>query len=1413
MSKSVDQKDNILSIDIGSVAISVVEMSSEGDLLSKHYCYHNGQPAIRLEEILNRINLDELATVVTPSDSSILSAGVQRIDSQSCIINASKSFYRDTEAILLVGAGRFQLMHFDRDGKFSFSGTNTSCAAGTGSFLDQQAGRLGMKDTLELCDLADRNIGDLPDIASRCSVFAKTDLIHAQQSGYSLESICDSLCRGLARNIADTLFDEEHAPEKVIFVGGVSKNNAVIRHLESFVRSDFIVHEDSHLFSAIGAGLIAIDRNRKREGELRSNGEGERWFVERIINSDLPQKEYVFDPLSLKLSNYPDFSNKKSYDFVAKKTIHPSVVQVDIYLEIFGSEEGMFLGIDIGSTSTKAILVNKNNLPVAGFYTYTSGQPLNATMVIFESIVDVFESKGSVPPILAVGTTGSGRKFVGSIIGADQVVDEITTHARAAIELNPETDTIIEIGGQDAKFTLLRSGRVVFSKMNSVCAAGTGSFIEEQASRIGVSLKEYSSLTEGSRAPLASDRCTVFMERDINHYFNQGYERPEILAAVLHSVRDNYLKKVAIESNIGSNICFQGATAKNQALVAAFESKLGREIFVSKYCHLTGALGTALLLAEEHKGRSSFRGFDIINERIELSNEVCELCNNRCRISVASVKGEKVAYGFLCGRDYDDKNYVDKNVSGFDLLKDRRKISAFSSETRLSRISRSVNIKDVVIGIPAAIHMFDELKFWSVFFVELGMQVITSEKLKDPLTSGKRLAGAEFCAPMHAMYGHINWLSEKCDYIFIPGSLENRTSDEPFYENYCYYTQFSPSLASLISDKIKQKTITPLLFYDKGEKYVLKKLLKSLKYIDNNITYAMVKEAWGKAGSISKDEKLAYKKLLHDNFSARKNLSVVLLGRPYLVLSESLNKGIPEIFGSMGIKCFYQDMLDIELSQNEELNELLKSMPWYYAIQILEAASYISGKKGMYPVFVTGFKCAPDSFVIEYFQKIMDASGKPYLIMQIDEHDSNVGYETRIEAALRSFRIHYNEGREEPGRSRIGLGFPERELSKNKTVLYPNWDQLGGPLLAANFRRFGYKAKLLEHTELGIQKAMSTNTGQCLPLNIIAQDGIDYIKKNKLNPAMTSLWITETRLTCNIRMYPQFIKTIFENHGGGLENVDIYSGEVSHNELSIALTVYTYFAYMFSGLIRRVGCKLRPYELNRGETNKAMDFAINTLVEAFEGRAKLDNALKNALKPFYDIRIEKGNRPLVAIFGDFFVRDNDVMNQGLIYDIEKYGGEAHTTPYSEFYNLAFENVMRRRVIRDGYLTIAGLRGLSKGLNLIHNRFYRHFEPFLGKQKPSLSPLKNEKNLDNFNIDLYHSGESYDNLLKIFYITNLYPETRLFVQTNPAFCCPSLITEAMKTEIRKHTGIPIVTITYDGTTEKKNDILAPYLASM
>ena len=281
-------------------------------------------------------------------------------------------------------------------------------------------------------------------------------------------------------------------------------------------------------------------------------------------------------------------------------------------------------------------------------------------------------------------------------VAADLVLDEITAHARAAFELDNGVDTIIEIGGQDAKFTTMRNGMVTSSTMNTVCAAGTGSFIEEQAMKLGCPLEEYSQRTEGVASPVSSDRCTVFMERDMNHFLSEGYGVNEVLASALHSVRDNYLTKVASMGKIGDKVLFQGATAKNRALIAAFEQKLKKPIHVSRFCHLTGALGVALTLKDQKVDGDSFRGFDLWKKEIPVRQETCQLCTNHCKLTIADIQGRIVAFGFLCGRDYEDPGYVARD-DHFHLLKARKK-TLIQPKTPKADSS-------FTMGIPAGLHL------------------------------------------------------------------------------------------------------------------------------------------------------------------------------------------------------------------------------------------------------------------------------------------------------------------------------------------------------------------------------------------------------------------------------------------------------------------------------------------------------------------------------------------------------------------------------------------------------------------------------------------------------------------------------------------------------------------------------------
>ncbi|MCX8125222.1 MAG: acyl-CoA dehydratase activase [Spirochaetes bacterium] len=1371
--QSQDMVKLFAGVDAGSTTLSIVIMDEHKNIRDIYYGYHHGKIKELVQQYFDAQKITKVHGIaITSSTPKIINAAL--LNTQVAYVQAAKEYIPHIRTLIIIGGEKFGVIEFDENGNYVQYRGNTSCAAGTGAFLDQQARRLQLAGSDHLSQLAIKNVGDMPKIASRCAVFAKTDLIHVQQEGYTVYEIADGLCYGLARNIADTLFSGTAPVEPVAVVGGVSLNKAVIRHLESILGTSIIVPELSHLYGSIGAALWAV--SNADDGILLT------------FNDEQNKKEYHYKPLDLIISQYPDFCGIESYVYHSKHD-----VEVDIY-STFALHAECFIGIDIGSTSTKMAVTDSSGNILAGFYTRTAGKPFEAVQSLFEALDDYVKRNSVELTIKGAATTGSGRKFIGTLIGADVILDEISAHAKAAVALNPEVDTIIEIGGQDSKFTMIKNGNVVFSQMNNVCAAGTGSFIEEQAYKLGCTLTEYAGRALGKRSPLASDRCTVFMERDINYLMSKGYSTEELLATVLHSVVENYLSKVSGEAKIGNVVCFQGATAKNKALVAAFEQRLQKPIFVSKYCHLTGALGCALEVMETLKGKTKFRGIDLYKKDIPIRNEVCTLCTNHCKLKVATIDNDIVAFGFLCGRDYHYKRYVNKTKGIFDFTKERKKI-----------VSLKTTQKTATVGVPAALHLVDELDLWIDFFNRLGIRVTTSVDYDDPVSAGKRLAQAEFCAPMAAFHGHITYLADKCEFIFAPFYLEK---DAPWgaRRQYCYYTQFAPSLGKIIH-KGNAQLLSPILNYEIEPLQSRIALYKACKAIKPDVNYIDVMIAFEQAHTEHKEKK---KKILEAGkqfMQSHKGIAVVLLGRPYNVLLQSMNKSIPSIFVNCGVPVLYQDMIDAT-DDVDEIQDLLKAFHWHYASKIIETAYVISKTQGMYPVLLTSFKCAPDSFVMEYFKRIMDKAGKPYLILQLDEHDSTVGYQTRIEAAIRSFTNHYASSRIQTTDVTV-VPSVTRESLKGKTVLLPNWDIMAARLLKANLQREGIDAHILYEDDAMIAKGTRTNTGQCIPLNIIAYEYIDYVEKNNLNPAHTILWMANSEISCNIRMYPYFIKTIFDSYGKGFEHTKVFVGDISFREVSVKAAIYTYFAFMFSGLLRRVGCHYRPYEVNKGLVDQALEQTMQEFELAFKDEIEWSQALSNMVKRFQAIKVKRNFRPKVAIFGDLYVRDNDVMNQNLIKFIETHGGEVITTPYN-YYAKMIANPYFKKWFREGkYGAIVTGKTLLTAVELMEKKYYSYFETLLNEPNPVYT-VDFEKVLSQFGVTMHHTGESFDNLIKIFALLQHYPDIQLFVQTSPAFCCPSLITEAMAQRIYEVTGVPVVSITYDGTGSFKNDVVVPYL---
>lgn len=1384
----------ILGMDIGSVAVGIAVVDGDRNVLHTAYGFHRGEIAGTIRELMQGLELTQIDHVVATASTPARVKAAERYNNEISCIAAAKELHPHMRALLLVGGEKFSLTSFDLQGHYLGSRTNTSCAAGTGSFLDQQAVRLNLAGIEELSRVASGSTGECPQIASRCAVFAKTDLIHAQQEGYGLEEISDGLCRGLARNIVDTLFGEDRSPAgEMVFCGGVAKNRTVAHHICQLTGKELTIPELGHLYGVLGACYLLLEKISE------SGAEPEK----ALLNSwrDLLQtgagstQQYYYPPLSLTMSQYPDFGSAEQY--LSQAEGKPAV-EVDLYCSLDRGEIlEVYLGVDIGSTSTKAVLMDRDQEVVAGLYTRTAGRPLAAVQALFRAVDEIRRRKEIQIRVIQSGTTGSGRKFIGRIIGADAMIDEITAHARAAYQLNPKVDTIIEIGGQDAKFTTLQNGRVTSSTMNTVCAAGTGSFIEEQAAKLGCSVRDYSARAERARAPMVSDRCTVFMERDMNHYLSEGYTVNEVLASALHAVRENYLLKVACEKNIGKTVLFQGATARNKALVAAFEQRLQRPILVSKFCHLTGALGTALTLQDEYAEESSFVGFDLHCREVSITSEVCELCANHCKISVAEVGGTRVAYGFLCGRDYGTKSYVSVDTGAFDLLKERRRITRFTKRTGMA---------GPVIGLPAAVHMVEDLPMWQKFFDVLGLATITSEGCKDSLKSGRNHTRAEFCAPMTAMHGHVAWLLERADYIFIPTYLEDKAKD--VRRQYCYYTQFLPALVSSMGTGDDQRFLRPVIRYLYTSFHAKMQLYRMVQRIaPNSWSFLEVSKAYDKALQFKEECRGRMVGLLTESSTRNSDIQVVFVGRPYTVLTPGMNANIPGIFNKLGIDTYYQDMLSYDPEDVAALQPLLDELHWEHAARILAATEVIAKKENCYPVFLTSFMCTPDSFTLEYFKSVMNSHNKPYLVLQLDEHDSSVGYETRIEAAIRSFRNHQQQKRQwlQVDYQQINPRL-DKELNRSH-VIFPSWDPITCELLAATLRREGYCVTLMEETKQTIRESLKHNSGQCIPLNAVAQGYMYTMDRHGLDPADCVLWLNHSTLACNIRLYPHHIKQILADHGLG--EAGVYVGQLSFSEISLRAAANAYFAFMLGGMLRKMACRIRPYEIVQGETDRVLRKSVKLLSDAFQGKRRKEDALKEIVSHFEWIEIEKKPKPKVAIFGDIYVRDNRVMNQDLIRFIEESGGEVITTPYSEYAKMVAPTYFRKWFNEGKYFDLLTNSALMATMSRLEKSYARILGRILDEPEQGYDDDP-AAILAEYNICIENTGESMDNILKIHYIRKHNPDVSLFVQTSPALCCPSLITEAMRDRIEKKTGVPVVSVTYDGTGGAKNEIILPYL---
>ena len=888
--------------------------------------------------------------------SIALGSGVTHPEARSIIeIGGDKSRYLRIQPD--VRNGSVSILEFERNG---------DCAAGTGSFIDQQAERLGVP-VEEIGDMV-LQAENAANIAGRCSVFAKSDMIHAQQRGFSPAAVFKGLCQAVVRNYKGTVLRGKMLEPGVVFTGGLAMNAGVVEAVRDiFALQDLIIPEFPMHMTALGCaldpGVQPVDLSARREAVVAASSD----YAPKLgMNNVVINKEDRFT------SSHPAEQSRRAW-----------------------------LGLDVGSVSTNLVLLDEENRVIDSVYTRTEGKPVQ---VLQREFADWHRKWSGILDIVGVGATGSGRELAGELVGADVVRDEITAHKTGACMISNtlgfgQVDTILEIGGQDSKFISIQDDIVIDFTMNEACAAGTGSFLEEQAIKMGIAIKnEFSRLALESGNPIKmGERCTVFMEKDVTSFLQQGYGKQEICAGLAYAVAHNYINRVVRDRKIGDVIFFQGGTAYNHSVAAAMSAVLGKRIIVPPFNGIMGAIGAALLSRQyqEQTGiETRFRGFDLSQVEFRIRNIRCKACSNQCDVQECTVNGEKTYWGDKCSDRYRKRSKSLRKPVIPDLVEQYNGL--------LTGELPGPDGLGIRIGIPKSMYYFDRYPFWSTYFSHLGAEIVLSETTNKRLVkNGRELTIADPCFPIIAAHGHMVDLAEKSvDYIFAPNAVNTETEFPEKQSWLCPWGQTLPYVvqASIYDQKLLEKLLIPVIRFRNGEEYIkrtmrpiAKKLGVSARQSDQAIDLAYAAQK-----HFRQQIRMTGDKAIRE-LERTGQQGVVLLGRPYNIYDAGVNLGIPDkLREQYGVNLIPLDFLPLE---HVEISHVHENMFWNYGKRILQAATWAGRHKHLSVIYLTNFKCGPDSY-IKHFAG--NAVGSPILVLQVDEHSNDAGAMTRCEAFLAS---------------------------------------------------------------------------------------------------------------------------------------------------------------------------------------------------------------------------------------------------------------------------------------------------------------------------------------------------------------------------------------------------------------------------
>jgi predicted CoA-substrate-specific enzyme activase len=1375
--------NNYLGIDIGSISVNTVILNEELQVIQEYYDYCHGHPfktlLDRLESVLKSEQQFSGKIAATGTGGRLASdllngTFVNEIIAQSVAV--SKLFPR-VKTIIEMGGEDSKLIFLDKGSagkasRLSDFNLNNLCAAGTGSFLDQQAKRMGLSIENEFGELALKSRNP-PRIAGRCSVFAKSDMIHLQQIATPMMDIAAGLCFAVARNFKSTLGRGKNLELPIIFQGGVAANVGMIRAFKEIYDikdGEMIIPEHYASMGAIGAVMHASE------------------------NGLFSQTEISID----KLRHYLTAKSKQE-QHLEKLIDKRHVINKEVFPINNSRKVEAYLGIDVGSLSTNLALIDKDNHVLARRYLPTASKPLNA---IQQGLKEINEEVGKKIDIKAVGTTGSGRYLTGDFVGADIIQNEITAQATAAISIDPEVDTIFEIGGQDSKFIRISNGVIIDFEMNKVCAAGTGSFLEEQADKLGINIvEEFGELGLKSEMPAKlGERCTVFMESDLNTKQQQGLSKENLIAGLSYSIVYNYLNRVVRDKPVGDRIFFQGGVTNNKAVVAAFENVTGKKITIPPHFDITGAIGAAILARESMKNgdKSSFKGFHVSETKYKTDRFTCKHCANYCeikRVKFFDKDSKPLFYGGICER-YEKETRKSIKIDLPNLFEKREEmlLNGHENNTVQDKIS---------IGLPRGLmNYYQHFPFWKTFFSELGFNLILSDETdRQIITDSLETMVSETCLPVELIHGHvINLLEKNADYIFLPFIVNSRGEKEnPTNNCNCPWVQSHPYLlkAAFTDEKIREKMLIPSLhfrYFDKALRRELQDFFTAKFDLNRNRISRAIDEADKAQDLFELQIRLKGEEVFgHLNGMVRK---VVILGRAYNTGDPMLNLRLVKKLLNMNVLPIPIDFLPLH---KENIFDDYPGMYWPNGQKILKASRIIARHKDLFAVYLSNFRCGPDSFLLHFVR--MEMEGKPFLHLEVDEHSADAGMITRIEAFMDSLKGWEANHLNDPVTKRFLKPSNGHAALNGRTIYFP-YARDAVHILSAATRSCGIRSEVLpmqteEDVELGRKY---TNGQECFPAICTTGSFLKKLMEPGIDPKKASFFMPDHNGPCRFGEYNKLHRIIFDNLGFKDAEIVHPSNEDAYASIapgySLKWRKNAWKGIIASDLLRKMLEQVRPYEKIKGTTDKIYQNYLDKIIYSVENNCKdLNKILKLAARNFKSIGVENpDSRPVVAIVGEIFMRDNPFCSNFLVKRLEDLGAETLMAPFAEWVNYS-----TIRFIRDSRWK-GNIKNLFKArLQLF---FQKSIEKMITGSIQGIYKLVHEVEVEEM---LESCGEyinrDYDGDPPLAIgSTVLLAEKRISGVVNilPFTCMPGTINCTVSQNLRKeHGGLPWENFAYDG----------------